>query len=674
MARRGESTGLRSSLIAAVACAAGLGAAPPALATPPETTYQAVRVEAPNPQAQGRWGERSALAGDIDGDGAQDFWISAFQEDVGPAIRAGRVYLISGRTRAPIYSVVSPEPQSNQAFGFTVAAPGDVNGDGRVDLAVGAYAHDDTVGGTTHQNTGKAWVYDGATGAVLYPLANPAPQSSFPPPETQFSKVFAFGTAISTAGDINGDGRADVLVGASSNDIPTGCGGTSGPSATPPAPCRRDQGQAFVFSGANGALLRTYEVPAADQRTTPNCNRDVGGPGIGTCGFFGQTVQGVGDIDRDGATDHLVQGGTYFAGTYPADGPGDKEGRIWVFSGRTGALLLRIDNPQPPRLGGSTRIFGLQTVEPGSPGDVNGDGRADIYGNCFSCSGPTGSAGEGRAWFFSGADGSILANLFDPSPDAGGFAFSGAGQAAGDGFIVGENNSGNTFGGGATVLGVPSAFGPAASAPAFYDFMAPVEDRQANDPPSSAGMRFGRTVEAPGDLNGDCLPDYVVSASQTDIGTNIDQGRVYVELSQGPSRCATPPGKPMPGNPTMRGNPTRVRPNMVRPRVSARQRGKSIVVGVRGRMAGVRGRPCGGRVKVGVRTAKRARAQRTVRMSSRCRYRVTLRYAVKRLPRRLRPRRRLLIARVTARFQGNRGLTGDLSPTRRARVSRGAKR
>jgi len=94
------------------------------------------------------------------------------------------------------------------------------------------------------------------------------------------------------------------------------------------------------------------------------------------------------------------------------------------------------------------------------------------------------------------------------------------------------------------------------------------------------------------------------------------------------------------------------------------------VVRVSGRMAGVRGRPCGGRVKVGVRSGNRRRAQRTVRMSSACRYKATLVYSVRQLPRRLRPRGRLLIARVTARFQGNSGLESDLSPTRRARVIR----
>jgi TolB protein len=128
------------------------------------------------------------------------------------------------------------------------------------------------------------------------------------------------------------------------------------------------------------------------------------------------------------------------------------------------------------------------------------------------------------------------------------------------------------------------------------------------------------------------------------------------------------PGLPVtpPGSPSL----TPIRPNMVRPSVSARQRGNQIIVRVRGRMVGVQGRSCVGRVKVGLRIANRRRGLRRVRMSSACRYKATLRSSVRGLPRRVRPRRRVLIARVTARFQGNSRLRTDLSPTRRARVRR----
>jgi len=554
-------TSIRSLVTAVLACATGLVATSTAMAATPETVYEPVRVEAPDPQAQGRFGERSASAGDIDGDRVGDFWMSAFQQDVGGVPLAGRVYLLSGRTRAVIYSVVSPEPQREQRFGFTVDSPGDLSGDGKADVVVSGDAHDDFRGESSpgvadpdpcgaaepngcYENTGQAWAYDGATGKLLYSLENPKPQSN---PELPFSKVFGFGTAISGAGDLTGDGRPEVIVGAASNDMPQGCGGQAAPVQTPPPGCRRDQGQAFVFNGATGALIRTYDTPPADVRSE-NCNSDVPGPGIGTCGLLGQTVQALGDTNGDGVTDQLVVAGTYGE---------NKAGRMYVFSGATGTRLLTINNPMPatdPMGQNGVRIFGLQTVKEGAPGDVNRDGAADVYGNGFQSPGPTGTIAEGRAWIFSGRDGTILYNLFDPSPEqAGGFAFNVADtdydlDGTPDELIAGQNSSGtgaNASGGGASVFGIPTAFGPSATAPPLKDFQPPVADRQSAGPPPANGLRFGRSVASPGDLNGDCQPDYVIGAPQIDVGANADQGRVYVYLSNDPSGCSGPP----PGGP-----------------------------------------------------------------------------------------------------------------------------
>ena len=561
-------TATRFWVTAVCLCATSLVTAPAGRGATPDTVYDVVRVEAPDPQAQGRFGERSASAGDIDRDGVGDFWMSAFQQNVAGVPLAGRVYLLSGRTRSVLYSVVSPEPQREQRFGFTVDSPGDLNGDGKADVVVSGDAHDDYRGESDpgvpdadpcgapepngcYENTGQVWAYDGATGALLYTLENPEPQSN---PELPFSAVFGFGTAISGAGDLTGDGRPEVIVGAASNDVPRGCGGQAVPVPAAPPGCRRDQGQAFVFNGATGARIRTYDIPPADVRPT-SCNENVPGPGIGTCALLGQTVQGLGDTNGDRVTDHLVVGGTYGE---------NKAGRMYVFSGATGERLLTIDNPIPatdPRAETGARIFGLQTVEEGVPGDVNRDGAADIYGNGFQSPGPTGSPGEGRAWIFSGRDGSILYNLFDPSPEqAGGFAFNVAGtdydlDGTADELIAGQNGSGTgstASGGGATVFGVPAGFGLTATAPALKDFQPPVADRQPVAPPPANGLRFGRSVAAPGDLNADCQPDYVIGAPHVDVGGNVDQGRVYVYLSSGgPSGCvvAQPGGGPRDGQP-----------------------------------------------------------------------------------------------------------------------------
>ena len=114
----------------------------------------------------------------------------------------------------------------------------------------------------------------------------------------------------------------------------------------------------------------------------------------------------------------------------------------------------------------------------------------------------------------------------------------------------------------------------------------------------------------------------------------------------------------------------RLLPNVLRPRVSARQVGRAIRVRVSGRMLGNRGRACSGRIKVGTRAGVRRVATRTGRMGANCRYSTSFRVPLKRLPQRLRPRRKLLIVRASVRYQGNSLLATDLSPTGRARVKR----
>ena len=135
-------------------------------------------------------------------------------------------------------------------------------------------------------------------------------------------------------------------------------------------------------------------------------------------------------------------------------------------------------------------------------------------------------------------------------------------------------------------------------------------------------------------------------------------------------RAATPPvyppvypGPPVPPQP-------RIRPNMLRPGGSARQARRRIRGRVRGRMTGNQGRSCRGRVRIGIRFGGNRRITRITRMGSNCRYSRRFTFPTRRLPARLRPRRRTVILRIAARFQGNAGLRPDTSPTARVRVRR----
>jgi len=118
------------------------------------------------------------------------------------------------------------------------------------------------------------------------------------------------------------------------------------------------------------------------------------------------------------------------------------------------------------------------------------------------------------------------------------------------------------------------------------------------------------------------------------------------------------------------GDGNRVRPNLLRPRARAVQRGRKVVVRVRGRMVGNRGRRCGGRIKIGTRAGVRRAATRVGRMGRNCRYAKRYLFPVRRLPPRLRPRNRKLVLRIKVRYQGNSRLKPDLSPTKRVRVRR----
>ncbi len=523
-------------ILGALVAAALMVAGPPMThAATPDLPYEVSKVGSPRPEAGALWGERMVSVADIDGDGARDIFVSALKEDVGSVVNAGRIYLLSGRTGAVIYSIDPPQPQTHphpfSGFGWSLSPLGDVDGDGKEDLATGTVTQSIHTGSGApcgapepngcNEQQGRAWVFSGASGRLIHTLDNPKPQGSN-------ANAAHFGW-VGTAGDITGDGRSEVLVGASKNDMPAGCGDT-----TPvPAGCRVDQGQTFIFNGATGALVRTLDMPADDLYPT-------GAPCVSNCGEFGMIVQTPGDTDGDGVDDHLIDAWFYSARTAPdgacgtaapePNGCNEQQGRMYVFSGRTGQLLLKIDNPEPQ----AGARFGLQLVEPYAPGDVNGDGTADIYGNGFAQNGPAGEA-QGRAWVFNGKTGALLYTLDDPAPERGGqFGYSlSRTQHNGDGvpdLYVGSSphHVPDTLQTGSTHVF------DGRNGSLLRSFLIPDSDKQPGVG-ANRGPNFGRAVVAPGDLNADGEPDYLASGPRVDVGTNADQGQVYRFLSKRPA-------------------------------------------------------------------------------------------------------------------------------------------
>jgi hypothetical protein len=263
---------------------------------------------------------------DIDGDHVDDVIIG---EVDGGSHLSGRVWVYSGSTGRLIYKLTGKAGDQN---GFAVADAGDVDGDGVPDIISGAPG----VGSAP----GNAYVYSGANGRVITRLTGGGPADQF-------------GAAVSGAGDVNDDGHADLLVGATGSGVPGS------------AP-----GHAYVISGRTFRVIRT--LSAGEKGDS-----------------FGSATDVSPDLNGDGVSD-LVVGAS--------DAGADQAGAAYAYSGADGALLFRIPSPAH---GGEFGRFFVAGV-----GDTNLDSVPDIFVGDYA-SGSNG-AGSGYAAVYSGVDGSLL--------------------------------------------------------------------------------------------------------------------------------------------------------------------------------------------------------------------------------------------------------------------------
>src|SRR6266571_1684902 len=108
-----------------------------------------------------------AVVGDLDGDGVSDYLVGAYDHPWNKNEHQGRAFVFSGQSGKLLFTIDDPTPQGYGAFGFAVAAAGDVNSDGVPDLLIGAFGQ---------EGSGRAFVFSGKGGQLLYTLQAPRQQ------------------------------------------------------------------------------------------------------------------------------------------------------------------------------------------------------------------------------------------------------------------------------------------------------------------------------------------------------------------------------------------------------------------------------------------------------------------------------------------------------------------
>jgi hypothetical protein len=268
-----------------------------------------------------RLGHAAAGVGDVNHDGYADILVGAPGVDAGGNAR-GQAYLYLGGSHGissvPAFTVTGRA--DNDALGLAVSAAGDVNHDGYADFLVGAPFV--PAGGSLR---GQAYLYLGGEDG-------PGPVPAFT--ATGRADWDQLGTPVSGAGDVDGDGYADVLIGASHADVGGG-----------------DRGQVYLHLGTPDGISF---VPAFT--VTGRADED----------YLGYAVAGAGDVNGDGRADVLV-------GADRADAGGTDRGQVYLYLGSSDGLSSSPALTITGRADGD--ILGYSAA---SAGDVNGDGYADI--------------------------------------------------------------------------------------------------------------------------------------------------------------------------------------------------------------------------------------------------------------------------------------------------------
>ncbi|MDP2309080.1 MAG: FG-GAP-like repeat-containing protein [Pseudomonadota bacterium] len=386
--------------------------------------------------AGSQFGGAVSGAGDVDDDGYDDVIVGAIGYD---SYRGGAfVYLGSSAGVSTIaIATLSGEAESNY-LGGAVSDAGDVNGDGHADVIVGAWGY----GGLT----GRAYVYLGSSSGVSSPAAATL---------TGEGTENYFAWSVSDAGDVDGDGYDDVIVGAPAYDV--------------------GAGRAYVYLGSSSGMSSAAATTLS------------GGPDDS----LGRSVSRAGDVDNDGYDDVMV--GAYY-------GDWTSTGQAYVYLGSSSGLS------GTPATTLTAEAAGDQFGSVAAAGDVNNDGYADVI---------VGAAGHatstGRVYLYLGSSTGV----------SGTAATTLTGEAEWDNFgsVMGAGDV-NNDGYDDLIIG-----GAAARADVYLGSSAGVSGTAATTLTGVVSSEtLGGSVSRAGDVNDDGFGDIIVGAS----GHERSTGRAYV--------------------------------------------------------------------------------------------------------------------------------------------------